>query len=608
MDVPERGTSSFLSESCHPLRYWRTFVYSCILEPPIIQMSSDTGNTGQKSRTGSISPTVGLLLIVLLGIAIRLWGLDFGLPQRFHPDEPVVVTRAEYGVATNDWNPRAFHWPSMQIYLLGLEYEIWYWTGRALGIWDSADPDFISYALHAPGGFYYLGRLTTLIFGAGCIWLVWILALGFMGRTGAMVAAFLAAIDPILIRHSRYITPDIPSEFFFLAALVTLDRLYVLLSTRDSAGRDGPALRLALISGALIGVGGGTKYPVLELAIPLLAVIFLSRNLRIAVRFSIAIRAAIAVGVAFLITTPYALLDWRKFLLDLSTIGHHLRTGHIGMEAKGGIWVASAFQMMRDSGWAWLIIGVLGVAWFLLRNPRRTWPILLAFILVIAGFAPLQVFSDRYLVPLAPFLAIGLGLLIESVGGWIGRRNRATAAVAILVATILIGAGGLIVAGEEAHRLTLPDTREAALSWVIENIPAGSGVVEEQGGPDLYSTELAPLAPEPTYRLVEITPMFSRGGEEKDPLDRLVAARPEWVITSSRVRDRYMRPGAEREFPELVAAFKIYYSLIDGYLREVARFTPGRGTEGPQIAVYRVPEGFWDRVMVGNTTVGEALE
>jgi hypothetical protein len=180
--------------------------------------------------------------------------------------------------------------------------------------------------------------------------------------------------------------------------------------------------------------------------------------------------------------------------------------------------------------------------------------------------------------------------------------------VAILVATILIGAGGLIVAGEEAHRLTLPDTREAALSWVIENIPAGSGVVEEQGGPDLYSTELAPLAPEPTYRLVEITPMFSRGGEEKDPLDRLVAARPEWVITSSRVRDRYMRPGAEREFPELVAAFKIYYSLIDGYLREVARFTPGRGTEGPQIAVYRVPEGFWDRVMVGNTTVGEALE
>ena len=102
--------------------------------------------------------------------------------------------------------------------------------------------------------------------------------------------------------------------------------------------------------------------------------------------------------------------------------------------------------------------------------------------------------------------------------------------------------------------------------------------------------------------------MFSRGGEEKDPLDRLIEARPEWVITSSRVRDRYMRPGAEKEFPGLVAAFKIYYSLIDGYLEEVARFSPGGGIEGPEIVVYRVPEGLWDRVMVGSTSVGEALE
>jgi 4-amino-4-deoxy-L-arabinose transferase-like glycosyltransferase len=574
-------------------------------------MIRESRNDGQIKGRNLISPAIGLVLIVLLGIAVRLWGLDFGLPQRFHPDEPVVVTRAEYGVATNDWNPRAFHWPSMQIYLLGLEYEIWYWTGRALGIWGSADPDFISYALHAPGGFYYLGRLTTLIFGAGCIWLIWLLALRFVGLTGAMVAAFLAAIDPILVRHSRYVTPDIPSEFFFLAALVTLDWLHVLISRRDREGSDtdaGGALRLALISGALIGIGGGTKYPVLELAIPLLAIILLSRSLKASARFSIAIRAAIAVGAAFLITTPYALLDWRKFLLDLSTIGHHLRTGHIGMEAKGGIWVASAVQLVRDGGWAWLIIGGIGAGWLLLRNPRRTWPILLALVLVIAGFVPLQVFSDRYLVPLTPFIVIGIGLLVQSVCEWIGRRNHAVAAVAILVATGLIGAWGITVTGKEAYRLTLPDTRGAALSWVIQNIPAGSSVVEEQGGPDLYAVELAPLAPEPTYRLVEITPMFSRGGEEKDPLDRLIEARPEWVITSSQVRERYMRPGAEKEFPELVAAFKIYYSLIDGYLEEVARFSPGGGIEGPEIVVYRVPAGLWDRVMVGSTSVGEALE
>ena len=190
-----------------------------------------------------------------------------------------------------------------------------------------------------------------------------------------------------------------------------------------------------------------------------------------------------------------------------------------------------------------------------------------------------------------------------SGSGFLGKILTTVASVAVLV---MAGGGGVVTA-LDAYRLTLPDTRQAALEWVVQNIPAGSSIVEEQGGPDLNSIELAPFAPEPTYRITEIIPLFFRGGPEKDPLDTIVEARPEWVISSSQVRGRYMRPGAEKEFPDIVAAFRIYYSLLDIYLIEEARFSPGNDIVGNEIVIYRVPDGFWDRVRLGETTVDQPV-
>lgn len=34
-----------------------------------------------------------LISIIILGAALRLWGINFGLPYQFHEGEPVVVKR-----------------------------------------------------------------------------------------------------------------------------------------------------------------------------------------------------------------------------------------------------------------------------------------------------------------------------------------------------------------------------------------------------------------------------------------------------------------------------------------------------------------------------------
>ncbi len=570
------------------------------------------------TRTG-ISTVTLLILIVLLSVVIRMWGLDFGLPQQFHPDEPVVVSRAQYGVATGDWNPRAFHWPSFQIYILGFEYGIWYQAGKLTGAWESDElvdiptgDRFIAYALRAPSGFYYLGRLTTVLFCAGIVWLMFIFSRRLLSVPWALAASALIAFHPIMIRHSRFITPDIPAEFFFLAALFFMDRLYLeLCKSRGSTAIEKKFKGIVwsgIFAAIMIGLGTGTKYPVAVLSIPLGLIILLAPSgMGISGRIIFIFRLAATVIITFLITTPFALIDYEQFLRDIMTIGWHVQTGHIGMEARGGIWMASIARLIRDSGWVWTTVGLIGLIGFF-TGLRRKWHLLLAFLFILIGLAPLTVFSDRYLVPLIPFFVLGISWLFERLSVHTILNKPRMIMVGAVVVFFMVSVYGFKVISNDARVLTMTDTRELALEWVEDNIPAHSVIVEEQGGPNLNTSLLVPLVPEPWYVIVEITPLFARGGPVLDPLDTLIQVQPDWVIISSNTRDRYMRESAAGEFPELVAVFMEYYRLVDNYLIEEARFVPeDNKITGPEIVIYRVPGDLWDRVLLETSTVGSVL-
>ncbi|HDS29642.1 MAG TPA: phospholipid carrier-dependent glycosyltransferase [Firmicutes bacterium] len=562
-------------------------------------------------RAFSITPSGAIILIVLVSVVLRVWGVDFGLPQTFHPDEPVVVTRALYGVATGDWNPQAFHWPSFQLYFLGFFYQIWFYIGKFAGFWEYGDPDFISFSLHSPGGFYYLGRLTTVLFGAGCVLLTYYLGRRFLGIPGALAASAVVAFNPIMTRHSRFITPDIPGEFFFLAALLFIDSMFTALKKTSRAnGERSSYVRFGIYAAVMVGLGAGTKYPVGLVGVPMIIVaLFAISSLSAPRRIALAIGLGIISLLLFFITTPFAILDSGKFLEDISVIGRHVRAGHIGMEAQGGIWLISLRQLIRDSGWLFIFSAIIGLIPLFTVNLKRTWPLLIALIISLAGLAPLNVFSDRYLVPLIPFAALGVGWMVDLIilpGTKRVKHRFLMNAVSILFLVAVISRG-VMVLGNDAYRLTLPDTREAALTWVERTIPDRSRIFIEQGGPDLNDMSLYPLVPEPYYEISELTPLFTRFGDDKDPLDRIVESKPQWVITSSEVRNRYMRPGASEEYPDLVAAFREYYRLVDGYFIEEARFEPGRGIVGPSLVIYRVPEGLWDRIRLAETTVDDVL-
>ncbi len=66
-----------------------------------------------------------LIAIVTLGLGLRLWGIGFGLPYLYHPDEGVPVSIALRILHTGDFNPHFFHWSSLLFYANAFVYWVY---------------------------------------------------------------------------------------------------------------------------------------------------------------------------------------------------------------------------------------------------------------------------------------------------------------------------------------------------------------------------------------------------------------------------------------------------------------------------------------------------
>ncbi len=100
-----------------------------------------------------------LYLILVLGLVIRLCGVEFGLPNIYHADETIVVNHAlAYG--TGDLNPHFFRIPPLISYIIFFEYGIYYLLGTIFGFFSSI-VDFQNLFLENPTSFFLIGRITV---------------------------------------------------------------------------------------------------------------------------------------------------------------------------------------------------------------------------------------------------------------------------------------------------------------------------------------------------------------------------------------------------------------------------------------------------------------
>ena len=422
--------------------------------------------------------------IVLLALGIRAWGLDFGLPSLYHPDEPLHVTIAQNMLKTGDLNPHFFDYPSLFFYIHALAYVPYYLVGMFVGIFGT--PADIPYPVtHLLGvgsttmpSTFMLGRWLTVLFGVGSVVLVYYVGKQLFNRPGVgILAAFITAVSPAQVNSSRFITPNIMLTFFGILGLYGAVMLLQRGETRDYV--------LAAVG---IGLAASIKYNGALLIVVMAAAHFLRagpggfKDKRIYL-------APLLAGAIFFLTTPFAILDSEKFLNDVRADAAHYSTAHFGMEGNALAWYLD---------YLWSVEGliVLPALLAMLRGViTRSKPLLMLSVFPVIYFIFISTFvvrNDRTALPMLPFLALlGSSLLFYLLGRvWppntLAQRVGAGAVGLVMAMSVLYPLWQTVDRSQQG--MSGVASRDAARDWINSSLPEGARIAVEAYGPVIDDT------------------------------------------------------------------------------------------------------------------------
>lgn len=409
---------------------------------------------------------LALGLILLAGFCLRTFNVDWAEGQLPHPDErstiafyaPSIRWPTEPGTffdpRRSTLNPlwdvssnsrRSYTYGHFPLYLLVVAGHL---TQKLAPVAETIGApqeyvDMMRIAVGSPG-YAWVGRLMMAI--ADTITLLYLFLIGrrVYNKHVGLLAAALGAFTVLQIQLAHFFAVDPISTTFTVAAI------YHAIRMVDTRG-----WKQTVITGVMAGLAIACKFSALPiLAAPGVAGLILWWNQRgsgaigqasgreesAGKRYRGIILAASAIGiavVAFVITSPFVLLDWKNF--DLAVIKEQgamvrgIADFPFTRQYRGTTpYLYFIVQQIRwGMGWFLGLVGWLAFGWAILKTLMLrakvgeliilSW--LVPYFLITGSF--LAKFN-RYMVPVVPLLAVlGAGML-WSLAGWIVRRRSTT--------------------------------------------------------------------------------------------------------------------------------------------------------------------------------------
>jgi 4-amino-4-deoxy-L-arabinose transferase-like glycosyltransferase len=494
------------------------------------------------------------MVVLLVAVVARFWGLLFGLPSSYYPDESSVVGDGLHMATTGDLRPAQFLWPTFWIYVVALSIKLGTVAAVLPVDLGPLGPPSLENGLYV----YGIARTVTATSGVLTVLALYAVATRWFRRLGlpgagwlAVLAAGFLALSPLHIQHAHVTSPDVPTTAFLVLAA------YCALRILDTG-----TTRWYVLAGLTLGLSTAAKYPSAMFAAGVVVAHLAQaefgwgqplRAIRAMFDWRLWLTGALTV-VTFFGTSPYILVDWSRFREDfVSQASRVLQRGPVGEVGISGpfapvLYVPMALNWGLDTPVALFALAGLGVAvWLGVRRSQDApdaasmrWALLVMLVFPLL----LYVFSwtwqhrfGRYVLPLVPF-----GCLLAALG-LAGLWQMATQHLTPLLAGRLVAALGVAAMLWQADGvvrydllLTRQDTRTITAQWLDANMPPGEQALVEWYGPP--------------YRNVR-----QAGFDLSDrPLDRYIGRTPRFVVTSSFTYDRWLR--APEEFPKRVTFYR----------------------------------------------------
>ncbi len=480
-------------------------------------------------------PILYFLLVLLLAVFLRFYGINWDGGCCMHPDERAIVmfslpinfpaNFADFFSPSSSLNPHFFNYGNFPLYLL-----------KGVGsILSNVDPLYLSYQK-----INLVGRAISATADIGTLILIFLLAKKLFNQTIGLLSSFFYSVSVFPIQVSHFYAVDTLLTFFIILTLYQLTRFY-----------ENTSIKNALLTGVFFGFSLATKISAVHLVIPALLTITLDfilifikqpnkphiwfphvpRFLKQLIFNGVII--AISTIVTFVILQPYTIIDFQEFLRQtqqMSQVTYDAFAFPFTLQYVDKI--PYLYELKNIFLWgqgpilaAFSFFGLMYISYFLIysrpggRQKHKTfnsskinikWKqklILVVFSLtyffVVGKFA---VGFMRYMLPLYPLLCLFGGVFAYSyfIKPVLSLKNRIIKFLVFFLFIILI----LIWPFSFLSIYTKPNTRIQASDWINANIPKGKTLAVEHWDDSL------PLSGQGNYKM-EVLPLYDPDNPQK---------------------------------------------------------------------------------------------
>ncbi|MBN1405134.1 MAG: glycosyltransferase family 39 protein, partial [Candidatus Omnitrophica bacterium] len=397
--------------------------------------------------------------IIVVGLILRLWGIDFGLPFQFHQDEPIVVNHA-LAFGSGDLNPHFFNIPPLTSYILFVIYAGYYLIGMLCGLFNTPDT-FIVNIFKNPSVIYILGRVAIgIIPGTLCIFFVYKFAKNIFSKTIALYAALIMSVCSLNVVNSHYIYADMLLVLFIVISCSCIFNMF-----------KNPSMKAYIIAAIFLGLAISTKYNAAVLGVTFfLAHIFiiLKEKRRY---FEIIFSKKLFLGIStvlfvFIFTNPYSIISFREFFSSFTNQAQ--ATWYMGWQHH------ITYSLNESVSFPVLLFGAMGLLFVLLRHKAKG-ALFVSFPVVF--YLSLVFFSQsfpRYVLALVPFVAIGAAYFIFDVLGSYCKSAFSKVSLSLLAVFLIVPMFAFSIKSDALF--SSKDTRVISANWIKDNLPLGSKI------------------------------------------------------------------------------------------------------------------------------------
>lgn len=415
------------------------------------------------------------LAIVAIAAALRVWGLDAGLPHLMtRPDEELIVLQTRLpasGIFDLTWPGLHPGIPSAYIYLL------WVWGELGLPILQLAGAapagDYLTVLQDFPDRLLLAERFFSACAGTATVAvLIWVARREF-GSKVAILAGLILAVSVFHVRDSHSAKPDIALGLFTILALGLLAPLARALTRRGAA-----------VAGLAIGMAMAMKLPGVLLLLPAW-VACMQGSAQTGWRRILPLEIFVLGGVAaifFVATSPDFVFNAETAarIMAIPGLAFPQISGSTVSDPAGAAGLASPrewpgflyhleFSLRYALGLPAVFLLPFALVWGVFARDSIATLCVIFFVTAYLVFGASPALLSRYMTPLLPVVALLVAALVVAMLERVAARRPRLRDTALLVCGLVLLQEPLMASLRFDRLMAVEDTRVTAHEWLREH-------------------------------------------------------------------------------------------------------------------------------------------